>query len=226
MGIVYRNLATYESLIYVALAIVGMFAFRRMWRAWREWRDSVYGLEREFALRRLGQATAVAFLVLGLVLVEFFIATFVAPTLPASDIMSTPTLDLLAAPAGTLSPDAATQSALSPVTQEVPSGMSGCEPDKIIITSPESGEIINGTVTITGTANVPNFGFYKYEVAPLGTANWATITAGDKTKKNEELGQWDTTALANGDYFLQLVIIDNVGKTLEPCVIAVRILNQ
>jgi hypothetical protein len=226
MGIVYRNLATYESLIYVALAIVGLFAFRRMWRAWREWRDSVYGLEREFALRRLGQATAVAFLVLGLVLVEFFIATFVAPTLPASDIMSTPTLDLLAAPAGTLSPDAATQSALSPVTQEVPSGMSGCEPDRIIITSPESGEIINGTVTITGTANVPNFGFYKYEVAPLGTANWATITAGDKAKKNEELGQWDTTALANGDYFLQLVIIDNVGKTLEPCVIAVRILNQ
>jgi hypothetical protein len=226
MGIVYRNLATYESLIYVALAIVGLFAFRRMWRAWREWRDSVYGLEREFALRRLGQATAVAILVLGLVFVEFFIATFVAPTLPASDIMSTPTLDLLAGPAGTVSPDAGTPSALSPVTQEVPSGMSGCEPDKIIITSPESGEIINGTVTITGTANVPNFGFYKYEVAPLGTANWATITAGDKAKKNEELGQWDTTALANGDYFLQLVIIDNVGKTLEPCVIAVRILNQ
>jgi hypothetical protein len=226
MGIVYRNLATYESLIYVALAIVGMFAFRRMWRAWLEWRNSVYGLEREFALRRLGQATAVAILVLGLVFVEFIIATFVAPTLPASDIMSTPTLDLLAAPAGTLSPDAATQSALSPVTQEVPTGMSGCEPDKLIITSPESGEVINGTVTITGTANVSNFGFYKYEVAPLGTTNWATITAGDKAKKNEELGQWDTTALANGDYFLQLVIIDNVGKTLEPCVIAVRILNQ
>lgn len=226
MGIVYRNLATYESLIYVALAIVGLFAFRRMWRAWREWRDSVYGLEREFALRRLGQATAVAFLVLGLVLVEFFIATFVAPTLPASDIMSTPTLDLLAPSAGTLSPDAATQAALSPITQEVPSGMSGCDPDTIMITAPTSGEVINGTVMLTGTASIPNFGFYKYEVAPLGTTNWATISAGDKTVKAGDLGSWDTTALANGDYFLQLVIIDNVGKTLEPCVIAVRILNQ
>ena len=41
MGIVYRNLATYEYLIYIALAIIGLFAFRRMWRAWREWRDSV-----------------------------------------------------------------------------------------------------------------------------------------------------------------------------------------
>lgn len=226
MGIVYRNLATYESLIYVALTIVGLFAFRRMWRAWREWRDSVYGLEREFALRRLAQATAIAFIVLGLVFVEFFVATFVAPSLSASDVLSTPTLDLLAVPAGTLSPDAATQAALSPITQEVPSGMNGCDPDKIMITSPKSGEVVKGTVTLTGTANVSNFGFYKYEIAPLGTANWATISAGDKLVKNEKLGDWDTTALANGDYFLQLVIIDNVGVTLDPCVIAVRVLNQ
>jgi hypothetical protein len=226
MGIVYRNLATYESLIYVALAIVGLFAFRRMWRAWREWRDSVYGLEREFALRRLGQATAIALIVLGLVFTEFFIATFVAPTLPASDILSTPTLDILASPVGTLSPDAATQSALSPVTQDVPSGMNGCDPEKIMITAPKSGEVVKGTVTLTGTASVPNFGFYKYEVAPLGTTNWATISAGDKAVKNAKLGDWDTTALANGDYFLQLVIIDNVGVTLDPCVIAVRVLNQ
>lgn len=223
MGSVYRTLASYEALVYIALAIGGLFAFRRMWRSWREWRDSVYGLEREFALRRLGQATALGFLILGLVLAEFFLATFIVPSLPASDILATPTLDLLAAPIGTLS---ATQAALPQVTQEVPSGMSGCVPDKIIITAPKSGEEINGTVVLTGTANIPNFGFYKYEVAPLGTTNWATISAGDKIKKNEELGQWDTTALANGDYFLQLVIIDNVGVTIEPCVIAVRVVNQ
>lgn len=226
MGVVYRNLATYEYLIYIALAIIGLFAFRRMWRAWREWHDSVYGLEREFALRRLGQATAFAFIVLGLVFAEFFIATFVAPSLPASDILSTPTLDLLASPVGTLSPDAATQAALSPITQEVPSGMNGCDPDKIMITSPKSGEVIKGTVTLTGTASVPNFGFFKYEFAPLGTVNWVTISAGDKIVKNDKLGEWDTTPIANGDYFLQLVIIDNVGVTLDPCVIAVRVLNQ
>src|ERR671912_120364 len=105
MGPLYRTLASYEPLIYIALAIGGLFAFRRMWRAWREWRDSVYGLEREFALRRLGHATAVALLILGLVFAEFFIATFIAPSLPASDILATPTLNLLVPPAGTLSPD-------------------------------------------------------------------------------------------------------------------------
>jgi hypothetical protein len=226
MGPLYRTLASYEPLIYIALAIGAMFALRRMWRAWREWRDSVYGLEREFALRRLGQATAAAFLVLALIFVEFFIATFIAPSLPASDILATPTLDLLVTPAGTLSPDDATKAALSPSTQEVPSGMSGCVPDKIMISSPKSGDEISGTVDIAGTANTPNFAFYKYEVAPLGSQEWATISAERNPKKNEKLGEWNTVSVTNGDYFLRLVITDNVGVSLEPCVIAVRVANQ
>lgn len=226
MGPVYRTLASYEPLIYIALAIGALFAFRRMWRSWREWRDSVYGLEREFALRRLGQATAAAFLVLALVFVEFFVATFIAPSLPATDILATPTLDLLLTPAGTLSPEQATQAALSPATQEVPSGMSGCVPEKIMITSPEAGDEISGTVDITGTASIPNFGFYKYEIALLGSQNWATISAGREPKINTSLGPWNTTSLTNGDYFLRLVITDNVGMALEPCVIAVRVANQ
>jgi hypothetical protein len=203
-----------------------MFAFRRMWRAWREWRDSVYGLEREFALRRLGQATAAAFLVLALIFAEFFIATFIAPALPASDILATPTLDLLLTPAGTLSPAEATQAALLPATQEVPSGMSGCIPDEIMITSPQSGAEVSGTVQITGTASVPNFAFYKYEVARLGAQEWATISANREPRQNEELGEWNTASLTNGYYFLRLVITDNAGVALEPCVIAVRVANQ
>lgn len=222
MGPVYRTLANYEPLIYIVLAIGALFAFRRMWRSWREWRDSVYGLEREFALRRLVQASALALLILGLVFAEFFIATFIAPSLPASDIMATATLDLLVTPAGTL-PAGATALA---VTQAVPSGMSGCIPDEIMIDSPGPGDTLSGTVSITGTADVPNFGFYKYEVAPMGSQNWATIAAAREPIRNDELGEWDTASLTNGDYFLRLVITDNVGTGLEPCVIAVRVLNQ
>ena len=226
MGPLYRTLASYEPLIYIALAIGGLFAFRRMWRSWREWRDSVYGLEREFALRRLGQATAAAFLILALVFAEFFIATFIAPSLPATDILATPTLDLLLTPAETLSPEQATQAALSPVTQPVPSGMSGCVLGQIMITAPEPGATVSGTVEISGTASVPNFGFFKYEVAPRGSQNWATISAGREPKVNEVLGTWNTTSLTNGDYFLRLVITDNVGVSLEPGVIAVGVANQ
>ncbi len=222
MGSIFRSLATYSPLIYIVLAIMGLYAFRWMWRTWREWRDAVYSLEREFALNRLGRATAFGFLVLLLFFAEFYVATFIVPSLPATDVMVTPTLDLLATPVGT-----APANGVVPLeTPQVQTGMSGCVPDEIMLTSPEPGDVINGTVTLNGTADISNFGFYKYEIAPVGTSNWATISAGAKPVKNGELGKWDTTALANGDYFLQLVIIDNVGQTLEPCVISVRVANQ
>ena len=226
MGFVYRSLDTYEPLIYISLAILGLFVFRRMWVAWREWRDSVYTLEREFALWRLGRVTALGFLVLGLFFTEFYIATFIAPALPASDVATTPTLDLLASPQSTLVPVDSTQAALAPVTEPVQTGMSGCVADKIMITSPKSGDVVAAVVDLIGTADAPNFGFYKYEIAPVGTQNWATVSAEREPKKAELLGKWNTVSLGNGDYFLRLVITDNVGNSLEPCVIAIRVMNQ
>jgi hypothetical protein len=226
MSYVYRSLDAYEPLIYISLAILGLFVFRRMWGMWREWRNSVYTLEREFALGRLGRATALGFLVLGLFFLEFYIATFIAPTLPASDLLTTPTLDLLATPQATLPFADSTEAALTPETQPVQNGMSGCVADKIMITSPKSGDEVSAIVDIVGTAYIPDFGFYKYEIAPIGTDQWATISADRQPKKDELLGKWNTLSRSNGDYFLRLVITDNVGNSLEPCVIAVRVLNQ
>jgi hypothetical protein len=219
---IYLSLAAYSPLIYVLLAIAALYAFRWMWNAWREWREAVFSLEREFALQRLRRSTAFGFLVLLLFFAEFYVAALIAPSLPAADAFVTPTLNLLATPVATLPPG----TALPLETPSVQSGMSGCKKDTIMLTSPKPGEVVKGTVTLMGTASLPNFGFYKYEISPVGSGLWTTIAAGSKPVKDGELGKWDTTALANGDYFLQLVIIDNVGKTIEPCVIAVRVTNQ
>lgn len=223
MGLLYRSLETYSPLIYIVLAVMGLYAFRRMWRTWQEWRDSVYSLEREFTLQRLGRATALGFLVLLLFFGEFYVVTFVVPSLPVADVAITPTLDLLAEPVSSVSPDGVV---VPQETPQVQSGMSGCVPDEIMLTSPRSGEEIQGTVELIGTADVPNFGFYKYEFSAAGSNSWTTISAGAEAKTEESLGFWDTTNITNGDYFLQLVILDNVGQTLEPCVIAVRVTNQ
>ena len=225
MSSFYLLLAAYEPLIYIGLTIWGLFVARSMFRIWQEWRNSVYNLEREFALRRLVRVTVFGLLILGLVFAEFFVATFVAPSLPASEILPTATLDLLVTPLNTLSPDAATQAALSPAAQSAPSGMSGCVPDQIMLTAPAPGAQVTGVVELNGTASIPNFGFYKYEISPMGSNIWATVSAGDTPVLDAKLGDWDTTTLANGDYFLQLVLIDNVGLTLDPCVIAVRVEN-
>ena len=77
METVFRFLADYEGLIYILLSLGGLFAFRWLWKSWHEWRDSVFGLEREFAMRRLGQALIVSLLILFLFFGELFLASFI-----------------------------------------------------------------------------------------------------------------------------------------------------
>ena len=222
---VYKFLSSYEGLIYIVMAIGGLFAFRWLWNAWREWQMAVYQLEREFSLRRLSQAIAISTLIVILFCAEFFVASFVIPGLPADTFISTPTLDLFATPTGTLSPEMMTQFAAAPPVA-VNSNTSGCVPDQLIITSPKPGSEVTGAIDLIGTVNIPNFGFYKYEVAPQGSDTWATISAGRNIVVNEKIGGWDTSALTPGDYQLRVVVTDNQGQSLPACIIPIRILAK
>ena len=226
MATVYQFLGTYEVLIYIVLAIGGLFAFRFLWLSWSEWRQAVYSLEKEFALRRIGRAVASLTLILGLFCGELAASSFIIPNLPASFFIASPTLDLLATPTGTISAELATQIALTPRPIPTIIGGEGCIPDRLTITSPKAGTAINGIVDIQGTVNITNFGFYKYEVAPLNSDTWATISAGTKVIISSSLGQWDTTALTPGDYQLRLVVTDNQGKSSSPCIIPIRVVPQ
>jgi hypothetical protein len=226
MAAIYQFLSTYEVLIYIVLAIGGLFAVRWLWQSWNEWRRAVYSLEKEFALRRIGRSVASLTLILVLFCGELITASFIVPSLPASFFLATPTLDLFATPTGTISAELATQIALTPLPVPTIVGGDGCVPDKSMITAPKAGTEISGIVDIQGTADIPNFGFYKYEVAPLNSDTWATISAGRDVVVDKSLGKWDTTALTPGDYQLRLVIMDNQGQSLPPCVIPVRVVPQ
>ncbi len=220
----YKFLASYEVLIYILLAIGGLFSFRWLWRSWREWQVAVFSLEREFSGRRLGRSAAISILITILFCAEFSMATFILPGLPADYFLITPTLDLISTPTGTLSPEMMTQfSGLLP--QTAAAGTTGCVPNQIMITFPEAGNEITGAVEIIGTVNIPNFGFYKYEVAPLGSDTWATISASRTIVNSASLGRWDTTALTPGDYQLRLVVTDNQGQLLPPCLVPVRVVS-
>lgn len=222
MAAFYRFLSSYEALIYIALAIGALFSFRWLWRSWRESQTSVYRMEREFSSRRLGQSAAISSLITILFCVEFFIVSFILPGLPASSL-GTPTLDLISTPTGTLSPEMMTQFA-NPLPQSVMPSAEGCTAGQIMITAPVSGDEVRGSVDLIGTVNIPKFGFYKFEVAPQGGSSWAIFAAGSKVVKNGSLGKWDTTALTPGDYQLRLVVTDNEGAALSPCVVSVRVI--
>lgn len=217
----YKFLASYEVLIYIMLAIGGLFSFRWLWRSWREWQIAVYSLEREFSSRRLGRSAVISIFVVILFCVEFFMATFIIPGLPADVFITTPTLDLISTPTGTLSPEMMTQ--FSGVLPQLVASSTGCIGNQIDITFPQPGDEVKGAIELSGTVNIPNFGFYKYEVAPAGSDTWATISAGRAIVNNGSLGRWDATALTPGDYQLRLVVTDNQGQTLPACVVPVRV---
>lgn len=224
MAAIYRFLSTYEVLIYILLAVGGLFAARWLWRSWNEWRQSVYSLEKEFALRRMGRAIASLSLILILSCAELITASLIVPSLPASFFLATPTLDLLVTPTGTISAELATQIALTPRPVPTIEGGEGCQPGRLMLTSPKAGTEVRGTIDVQGTVNIPNFGFYKYEVAPINSDNWSTISAGRNLVNSGSLGSWDTTAVTPGDYQLRLVATDNQGQALPACIIPVRVL--
>jgi hypothetical protein len=159
--------------------------------------------------------------VLLLALGEVILQGFLSSSLPAVDMLSTPTLGLLTIPTTPLEAPGSVITIASPVSE-----VSGCITGQIMIDAPKPGEAISGDIIIVGTADIPNFGFYKYEFTPSGTTNWATILAGRNIVRNGELGHWDTSQLATGDYLLQLVVTDNQGNAMPACIVPVRISTQ
>ena len=226
-----RFFRTYEMWMYVILALAGLVYIRKFILGWEELRRAAFGLERESAQSHVNQSAGMLVLLFMMAVAVFVLVSFVAPAFPGSNPLLTPTMDLLASATTTLMADA-TQEAASPPPEESMSELAtievsgdGCIPGQIMLTEPNEGAEVSGVLIVRGTADVQNFGFYKYEIARPGETVWLTIQAGREIKQEGELGQWDTRTLAPGDYMLRLVVTDNQGETLEPCVVRVRVNN-
>jgi len=218
-----RFVREYEIFIYIALGVVAAWYLRKFVLAWRDLREAAFGLERETSQARLNWSASVLVFVLILAVVEFALVSYVVPTVPGAAPLFTPTLDLLATPTFTLDPNTTPGAATSTPGPTLPPEESGCIPDQINITFPTAGSSVQGLINLIGTANIPNFGFYKYETASVNDPTWLTIQAGNTVVVNNDLGPWDTTRLNPGEYYLRLVITDNAGEALQPCTIQVRV---
>ncbi len=223
MAAILNFFTKYAIVIYPLLLVGLMFAIRSLVRARREMGESVYGLEREAAHRHTSQAVAALSLIVFLAIAELVLTVFLAPNLPAISLLATPTMNPLITPTNTIPPELlATIGILTP--EPTPTAQTtGCIPGQIMITSPKPGDVVKGQVILAGTADIPNFGFYKYEFSPLGTDVWFTIQANREVKQDVELGRWDTSEVSPGDYNLRLVVIDNQGNALPPCVVPLRV---
>jgi hypothetical protein len=212
-----------EIFIYLILGIIAAWYLRKFLLAWRDLREAAFGLERETAQARLNWAASMLVFILILGAVEFALVSYVVPTVPGAAPIFTPTLDLLATPTVTLGLDSTPGAATLTPGPTIPPEESGCQPDQIDITFPEDGTTVRGVIEIIGTANIPNFGFYKYETTQVNDLTWLTIQAGNNIIDNDVLGPWDTSRLNPGDYYLRLVVTDNTGESAPPCTIQVRV---
>jgi len=225
MVAIYGFLSTYEGLIYIILLLGGIFIARWLLNSWRVWRAAIFGLEREISQRRFARALAAALVLFALALGEFIVASFIVPSIPPSAFIPTPTVDLLVTPTGTISADMAATIEARPAPQ-AENFSEGCIPGELIVDSPIPGQALSGIVELVGTVDIPNFGFYKFEVSPIGEENWATIYAGRDVVNDDVLGRIDTAELTPGDYHLRLVLINNLGESLPPCIVQIRVIGQ
>lgn len=225
-----RFFRTYELWVYLLLSLVGFIYVRKFIQAWQELRGAAFGLERDSAQSRLNQAASILVLLLTMAIAEFVLVSYVAPAVPGAIPLLTPTLNLLATPTSTLPAESAQPAeqvlpTSTPITASLSIPAGGCLPDQVMISYPKDGDEISGAVEITGTVDIPNFGFYKLEMKRPEESNWLTILAGNQIRRGEILGIWNTSLLPPGYHQLALVVTDNQGKSMPPCIIQLRVTN-
>ncbi|HEX9029663.1 MAG TPA: hypothetical protein VF823_10860 [Anaerolineales bacterium] len=232
----------FEVWIYLLLGLGALIYIRKFILAWGELREAAFGLERDNAQARLNQSASILVLLLMMAVSEFVVVSFIVPEVPGATPLLTPTLNLLTTPTTTLLPTTpvaasgtvtntisqAGTAAATPGSAVLPNATgeisaTGCITGEVYILSPAEGQQISGVVPVTGTANIPNFGFYRYETKRPDETIWLTLQVGNTVVQNGRLGDWDTQRLQPGDYQLGLVIVDNQGKPLPPCVIKVHV---
>ena len=219
MNEILRYLKDLEFLIYLVLGAFTVWQLRKFFYSWEELRASAFGLEKESAQIRLNRSASLLVVLLFLATAEFGLVSFIIPAMPAVEPLPTATLDLLATPTTTIvveSESVVPEETTLPGTAII---QSGCIPEQVMITIPENNATIRDIVEVEGTVNIPDFGFYKFEISRGESENWLTIQAGDTPREDEMLGFWDTTQLEQDNYYLRLVVIDNQGIQLDPCMV-------
>lgn len=220
-----RFLKEFEGGIYLLLLILALIMGSRLIAAIQVKKKSAFGLEKEVVQKRINSTTAYLVIIGVLFIGQILLVSIASVRYPGLYTITTPTTGVLPTPTDFF------QAMLR--MEETPEGLeqtqtavalTGCIPQKIEWLSPKSGDEVTGSVSLSGTINVPNMGFYKYEYRQKGREDWIPIAAGNKVIIESELGgNWNTVQLEPGFYELRIVVSDNQNNLFEPCVIEVKV---
>ncbi|MBI3361452.1 MAG: hypothetical protein HY023_10120 [Chloroflexi bacterium] len=227
-----------ETFIYIGLTLGAVYYLRAFLRAQRQLSGTVFGLEREAVYAQRGVALSMLLVIVFFASALYVFLNIVMPALapdignrprptPAFAVTLVSSPGPVLAPARTLSPDQLTSiklgTPLPTATEAIPSGI-GCPNPQVTITAPVAGAAVAGPVEVKGTASIPDFAFYKFELNGPGTeGNWRTLFTASAPVSDGVLGNWDGSIYAPGSYLFRLVVYDAAGHTPAPCVIPITI---
>ena len=96
------------------------------------------------------------------------------------------------------------------------------------ITAPADGQTLQGVVTITGSANHPDFDRFELAFGPEPNPNdaWQVFSTVQQPVANNVLGVWDTGSVGDGTYSLRLRVVRKDSNYDEAFVRGLRVANQ
>ena len=96
------------------------------------------------------------------------------------------------------------------------------------ITSPTDGQTLTGLVSITGSADHPDFARWELAYGPDPNPNdaWQPFAGGDKPILNGTIGTWNTGVIADGRYALRLRVIRQDSNYDEAFVRGLQVSNS
>jgi hypothetical protein len=254
MAVIPRLIARYAIVFYVFGAVGAFLYMWSALRARRRKGLALFALEREDAANQGVRALLMAGVCVLLVVGVFGVSSFVVPNLPDQEAEETPLISLLFTPTAnptvlalmaatpTLAATPAPVPTVAPIAtplNRVPdtpvpssaaegngdSGVAACASAGTQIIAPRNGDQLSGVVEVRGTASLPNFSFYKFEIQWPDSEDWVTVQSFDQPIAGGVLGSWDTAPLGGqpGTYKFRLVVVDDTGNFPDPCVISVII---
>jgi hypothetical protein len=237
-----RVISKYSFWLY---GLCGLGIIYYIWiavQARREAGRTIFSLERETTTGQAYRALSVALVFVVIASVIFFIANMLEPRLdfpaieeptPSALLMPTPspspvppTMTPIPTPTRvrpTPRPQEPTGTPTLTVTPVPPTPI--CPIPGVQITSPGMDAVLNGPVQILGTANIPDFQYYKVEVGSgENPISWSIFSDIHKSSiAGGLLDIWDPSAYPPGTYKLRLTVVDKTGNYPLPCEVRVTV---
>jgi hypothetical protein len=102
-----------------------------------------------------------------------------------------------------------------------------CPDQRSLLIRPGENEVLSGIVNIIGTATHESFQYYKIEAAAGAGASsgFVYVGGGSTPVVNGVLASIETSAMYNGAWTLQLIVVDQTGNFPPPCQVTVTVQN-